>query len=102
MIHFFYLIALILTGLFFLMIDYRWKLAFFKYPKRTIKTILPIYFLFIAWDLSGIFLGIFKNGYSVYATGVVLIKNLPIEELIFLFVFCYLILIIWLIFNYYV
>lgn len=74
MTHYFYLIALIMTGLFFILIDLKWKLAFFKQPKKTIKTILPVYFLLILWDLSGIFLGIFKNGHSVYATGLVVIK----------------------------
>jgi lycopene cyclase domain-containing protein len=45
---------------------------------------------FLAWDLSGIGLGIFFRGETPFMTGVVIAPELPIEEVFFLTLLCYL------------
>jgi hypothetical protein len=45
---------------------------------------------FLAWDLAGIGLGIFFRGETSFMTGVQLAPELPIEELFFLVLLCYL------------
>ena len=45
---------------------------------------------FLVWDLSGIGLGIFFRGETSFMTGLVIAPELPVEELFFLALLCYL------------
>jgi len=45
---------------------------------------------FLAWDLCGIGLGIFFRGETLFMTGLLLAPELPVEELFFLTLLCYL------------
>jgi lycopene cyclase domain-containing protein len=47
-------------------------------------------FFFLVWDLAGIGLGIFFRGETSFMTGLQLAPELPIEELFFLTLLCYL------------
>lgn len=87
---YFYLAAIILSFACILIIDFRYKLAFFKSSKATILTVGAATGLFLAWDVMGIGLGIFFEGNSRFTTGLMLANHLPIEELFFLFFFNYL------------
>lgn len=70
-------------------LDHKHKLAFFKNSKAAlIATGLP-YLLFVAWDFTGIFLGVFFKGDSPFLSGLMLAPDFPIEELFFLAVLCY-------------
>ena len=45
--------------------------------------------IFIVWDLLGIYFNVFFNGNSPYTLGVELLPQFPPEELLFLFLICY-------------
>ena len=78
----FYLIGL-------LIIDRRWKLAFWRDSKRTAMTLSVAIIVFVLWDLLGISLGIFFHGGSAYALPFRLAPEFPIEEIVFLFLLTY-------------
>jgi len=91
----FYLIGLLIgiTGL--LLIDRRWKLAFWRDGKRTTLTLIVAILIFVLWDFFGISLGIFFHGGSAYSLPFRLAPEFPIEEIVFLFLLTYSALIIY-------
>lgn len=89
MTQWYYLIALVVSICGLLLIDRRLKLAFWYNAKRTAITVGVGMAIFIVWDLVGIALGIFFHGESHYALPIRLLPEFPIEELFFLFLLCY-------------
>lgn len=90
----YYLFGLIFSICGLLAFDWRHKLAFFHDAKRSGLTIVIAICIFIIWDLLGIGLGIFYSGNSNYALPFMLLPNFPVEELFFLFLLCYVTLLI--------
>jgi len=90
-----YLLALSISISGLVLIDWRYKLAFFYDLKRTIVTLGVAIWLFIVWDIFGIELGIFFHGGSDYTLPLRIIPEFPIEELFFLFLLTYVALIIY-------
>jgi lycopene cyclase domain-containing protein len=90
-----YLIGLVVSIFCLGLIDYRKKLAFFYDAKRSLIVIGISMAVFIIWDLFGIDLGIFFSGNSPYSSNIMLLPELPIEELFFLFLFCYITLLVY-------
>lgn len=90
-----YLSALLAMIGLLVVVDWRFKLAFFYQWRRASKTIGLAVSMFIIWDLMGIGLHIFFSGHSAFVTGVKLLPNFPVEELFFLTAFCYLTLVLW-------
>lgn len=90
MISFVYL-ACLLAGIgCMLLIDYRFRLFFWRdAAAATLVTLAGTAFLLL-WDAAGIAAGIFLRGGSGIASGVVLAPELPLEEPVFLvfLVFC--------------
>lgn len=81
-------LAVALTGM--VLLDRRFRLFFWKDARRAaIVTIVGVLF-FLGWDLAGIRLGIFFRGETTFMTGIQLAHELPIEELFFLTLLCYL------------
>ena len=77
-----------LTGM--VVLDLRFRLFFAVAPVRAaIVMVLGIAF-FVAWDLAGIGAGIFFRGNPGLLTGVLVAPELPLEELFFLALLCYL------------
>lgn len=76
-------------------IDWRYRLAFWRSPKRAAATIALSVGIFIVWDFFGIILGIFRHGASPYALPFTLAPDFPLEELFFLFLLSYSALIIY-------
>ena len=72
-----------------LIIDYRWKLAFWRETMRTTMTLATAIAIFVLWDLLGISLGIFFHGGSSYTLPYRLAPEFPIEEIVFLFLLTY-------------
>ena len=70
-------------------IDYRYKLALFYAPKRTLLVIFTMVLIFLLWDIAGTILGIFFSGGSRYILGVYVLPEIPIEELFFLTLLSY-------------
>jgi len=85
----YYLIALIISIAGLGLLDWRHKLAFWHDKKRTAMTIAIGIFVFVIWDIIGIDLGIFFQGGSQYALSFTLLPEFPVEELFFLFLLCY-------------
>jgi lycopene cyclase domain-containing protein len=72
------------------LLDRRFRLFFWRHPARaTIVLGVGIVF-FLAWDLVGIGLGIFRRGETEFMTGLHVAPELPVEELFFLAFLCYL------------
>lgn len=79
-----YLAALLLSTAGMLVIDFRYRLFFFKdWLSASIVTALGLVF-FLVWDAFGIAMGIFFRGPSEPATGIVLAPEMPLEEPVFL------------------
>ncbi|HRN30156.1 MAG TPA: lycopene cyclase domain-containing protein [Terrimesophilobacter sp.] len=79
-----YLASLLVASGCMLLLDWRYRLYFWRAPLAAgVVTIVGVVFLLV-WDAFGILLGIFLRGDSPIATGLVLAPELPIEEPVFL------------------
>ena len=90
-----YLICLVVALAGLATIDARYRLVFWRHPQAAVKVLAASVVGFVLWDLAGIALGIFFPGQSAYVTGILLVPGLPVEEIFFLTLLCYLSLIIW-------
>ncbi|MCP2030885.1 lycopene cyclase domain-containing protein [Okibacterium sp. HSC-33S16] len=85
-----YLGALSLSLGCMVLLDFRFRLFFWADARRaSIVLVLGVLF-FLAWDLSGIALDIFYRGETDFMTGILLAPELPLEEVFFLTLLCYL------------
>ncbi len=71
-------------------LDRRFRLAWWRAPRRTLLVSLVGTAFFLVWDLTGIAAGVFLRGSSTALTGIDLAPHLPVEELVFLFFLSYL------------
>jgi lycopene cyclase domain-containing protein len=90
-----YLAGLSLAIACILLMDRRWKLAFWQNRRATTRAIASSVLLFALWDANGINRHIFFIGSDRYLTGIRLYNEFPLEELFFLFLLCYSALIIY-------
>ncbi|NCU38647.1 lycopene cyclase domain-containing protein [Candidatus Saccharibacteria bacterium] len=90
-----YLAALTVSLIGMIVLDWKYRLAFFSDRRATVVTLLLGVTLFILWDALGIVLGIFFSGNSPYMSGIYLAPEFPIEELFFLTFLCYFTLIVY-------
>ncbi len=81
-------LAIALTGM--VLLDRRFRLFFWRSARRATLVLAVGVLFFLGWDLSGIGLGIFFRGETPFMTGIVLAPELPLEELFFLTLLCYL------------
>ena len=81
-------LAISLTGM--VMLDRRLHLAFWRDARRATIVLAAGLVFFIAWDLSGIGLGIFFRGETSFMTGLVIAPEFPLEEIFFLTLLWYL------------
>jgi lycopene cyclase domain-containing protein len=84
-----YLIALLFSIGGLLALDLRYSLALRKNPVRTLATLLVAVALFLGWDLIGVGSGVFYEGASGLLLGIDLLPNLPLEEVFFLLLMNY-------------
>lgn len=84
-----YLLSLVVVIGCLLLVDYRYRLAFFHDWRRTSITLTVGVIIFSIWDIIGIKLGIFFSGQSSYMSGLYLLPEYPLEELFFLFLLCF-------------
>jgi len=84
-----YLVGLLVSIGCLSLIDRRYSLAFYHDARRSCLVMAAAIGLFIGWDLAGIGLGIFYHGSSHYALDFTLLPEFPLEELLFLFLLCY-------------
>ena len=85
-----YLIALLvsLTGM--VVLDRRFRLFFWRDARRAAIVLLAGIVFFFAWDLAGVGLGIFFRGETAFMTGLQVAPEVPLEEIFFLTLLCYL------------
>lgn len=84
-----YLAVLLVSLAGLALVDFRFRLLFWLSPIATAMTILAGLTYFLAWDLVGIWLGVFFRGSATNLSGVMLAPELPLEEPIFLLLLCY-------------
>ena len=85
-----YLAALLvaLTGM--VVLDRRFRLFFWRDARRALIVLLAGLVFFLAWDLAGVGLGIFFRGETAFMTGLQVAPEVPLEEVFFLTLLCYL------------
>ncbi|MGV8885869.1 MAG: lycopene cyclase domain-containing protein [Microbacteriaceae bacterium] len=81
-------LAVALTGM--VVLDRRFGLFFWNDARRATVVLLAGVVFFVVWDLFGIGQGIFFRGETNFMTGLQVAPELPIEELFFLTLLCYL------------
>lgn len=90
MIGFAYLAALAISIAGMVALDWRHKLFFWRDRRRASIVLITGVIFFLIWDLFGIGLGIFFRGSGEFMTGLLIAPELPIEEVFFLTLLCYL------------
>ena len=85
-----YLLALViaLTGM--VVIDRRFRLFFWSDSRRAAIVLAAGVVFFLAWDLAGVGGGIFFRGETSFMTGLQIAPEVPLEEVFFLTLLCYL------------
>jgi lycopene cyclase domain-containing protein len=85
-----YLASLLLSTGAMVLVDARWRLAFWRAPIASALAVGTGTVLLLGWDLVGVGFGVFFRGESPWATGAVVAPGLPLEEPVFLSYLCYL------------
>ena len=85
-----YLLALLVSITGMVVLDRRFTLFFFRDARRASIVLVAGLVFFVGWDLAGIGLGIFFRGETSFMTGLQLAPELPLEEIFFLTLLCYL------------
>ncbi len=71
-------------------LDLRFRLFFWRAPIRAAIVLVVGVAFFLAWDAAGVHLGIFFEGNPALLIGIRLAPEIPLEELFFLALLCYL------------
>jgi lycopene cyclase domain-containing protein len=91
-VKFVYLAILLFSISGMILIDYKYKLSFFKHARAATESTLIVMTILLVTDIIGVNWGIFSTN-PKYVTGLFIgSENIPIEELFFLFLLCYFIL----------
>lgn len=85
-----YAVALVVSLAGIATVDRRLRLFLFADARRAVPVLVAGVLFFIAWDLVGIGFGVFFEGATGYMTGLRLAPELPVEEVGFLTLLCYL------------
>lgn len=85
-----YLLALLvsLTGM--VVLDRRFSLFFWRDARRAAIVLIAGVLFFLVWDLAGVGGGIFFRGETAFMTGLQVAPEIPVEEVFFLALLCYL------------
>ena len=85
-----YLTALAIALFGMVTLDRRFRRFFWQGPRAAAIVLITGVAFFLVWDLAGIGAGIFFRGETVFMTGLQVAPELPIEEIFFLTLLCYL------------
>ena len=86
---FLYLAALLVSITGMILLDRRHTLFFWQDARRATLVLVTGLVFFLSWDLVGIDAGVFFRGEGPWMTGILLAPELPLEEVIFLTLLCY-------------
>jgi lycopene cyclase domain-containing protein len=89
-VSFIYLGALLVSLAGMVVLDLRLRLFFAVAPVRAALVLGAGVVFFLAWDVAGIGAGIFFRGDPGLLTGVLIAPEVPLEEVFFLALLCYL------------
>jgi len=89
-VSFAYLGALVLALAGMVVLDRRFRLFFWRDARRAAIVLVVGLVFFLAWDLAGVGLGIFFRGETGFMTGLQVAPEVPLEEVFFLALLCYL------------
>jgi len=89
-----YLLCLLVSAGGLILLDARFRLAFWATPGRSAAAVGAGLVFFLAWDAVGIATGVFVKGDSPLLVGLDLAPHLPVEEPVFLAFLCYLALLV--------
>lgn len=76
-------------------LDWRYRVALFDQPRRTLVTVVLAVVAFLIWDFIGVGLGIFFIGDTAYLSGITVAPEVPLEEIFFLILLTYQTLLLW-------
>ena len=85
-----YLVALLISITGMAMLDRRFALFFWRDGWRAAVTLLVGVVFFLIWDVVGIDAGVFFRGETSFMTGIQIAPELPLEEVFFLVLLCWL------------
>lgn len=85
-----YLVALIVALFGMVMLDRRFSLFFWRDARRAAVVLVAGVLFFFLWDLAGVGNGIFFRGETSFMTGLQVAPEIPLEEIFFLTLLCYL------------
>jgi lycopene cyclase domain-containing protein len=85
-----YLAGLLVALAGMVVLDIRYRLFFRRAPLRAAIVLVVGVAFFLAWDAAGVGLHIFFRGGSTWLLGVQLAPEVPLEEVFFLALLCYL------------
>jgi lycopene cyclase domain-containing protein len=85
-----YLAALLIAITGMVMLDRRFRLFFWIDARRASIVLIAGVLFFLVWDLLGVGLGIFFRGETDLMTGLQIAPEIPLEEVFFLILLCYL------------
>jgi lycopene cyclase domain-containing protein len=81
-------LSIAITGM--IMLDRRFRLFFWIDARRASIVLVAGVVFFLVWDLLGVGLGIFFRGETDFMTGLQIAPEVPLEEVFFLILLCYL------------
>lgn len=87
---FLYLAALLVALFGMVMLDRRFRLFFWQDARRATIVLAAGILFFLVWDFVGVGLGVFFRGETEFMTGLQLAPEIPVEEVFFLALLCYL------------
>lgn len=85
-----YLAALLISLTGMVVLDRRFRLFFWRDGVRAAIVLVVGVVFFLVWDLAGVGLGVFFRGETAFMTGIQIAPEVPLEELFFLTLLCYL------------
>ena len=85
-----YLLALLIALSGMVVLDRRFRLFFWRDARRAAIVLVVGIVFFLAWDLAGVGGGIFFRGETAFMTGLQIAPEVPLEEVFFLTLLCYL------------
>jgi lycopene cyclase domain-containing protein len=89
MSHLSYLVALLLVLACIALVDHRWRLVLWSDARRGAMVLAAGVAFFLAWDLLAVHFGFYRRSGSDLMTGVQLAPDVPVEELFFVLLLCY-------------
>jgi len=85
-----YLLLLLVSSACMVLMDWRWRLFFWRDARRAAWVLVVAVALLLAADVVGIALGVFSRAPTWAMTGILLGPELPLEEPVFLAFLAYL------------